>query len=160
MKAARTILALFIAMAVVCLPFTGAVAANTGSMVRHQIPLHADVYAGHMDSVHTHSSHMSSAHMTSMRMASAVDVSSGDKSNAMDMTECCPTESASHANEAPCDSAHCPLMLVCAGAGLSFAAPVFSNYVFPKVVANVTPLLTTQSLRSHTSAPPFRPPRV
>jgi hypothetical protein len=93
----------------------------------------------------------------SSNMSVSMDMSApDDMSVAMDMSDCCPQQAA------PCDKANagCASMLACAGIVLSLSAPSFLNFVFPVVLAELMPALTSQTLRSQTNTPPFRPPRV
>jgi len=88
---------------------------------------------------------------------SSVEMAHMDNMSASaEMSDCCPHE------QAPCDktNGNCTSMAACAGTLLSFSEPVFANFIFPVVLADVMPALASPALRSQTSSPPFRPPRV
>jgi len=90
-------------------------------------------------------------------MSVSMNISPSDAmSVSMDMSDCCPQ------NTAPCEKsmANCATMANCAGNFLSFSEPHFANRVFSMVFVELTPTLASQTLRSQTSSPPFRPPRV
>ncbi len=90
-------------------------------------------------------------------MFASMDMSPADNlSDSMDMSDCCPHKAV------PCENTNgdCTSMAACAGTFLGLSGPVFSVIVFPVVLAEVMPVLTSQTLRSQTSSPPFRPPRV
>jgi hypothetical protein len=72
------------------------------------------------------------------------------------MDDCCP-----HAAN-PCDKAmgDCTSMATCPLKCFSFAGSDSSPHVYPGTLANVLPWLESNSFRSQTSSPPFRPPRV
>lgn len=88
--------------------------------------------------------------------ASMAMPASGDVSVSEGMSDCCPPD------VVPCDKAtgNCADMAACASGFVSFSGVAVSDLVFPLTAAKVLPLLAHQTLRSHTSSPPFRPPRV
>lgn len=93
----------------------------------------------------------------SMDMSASMAMpASGDMSVSEAMSECCPPEAV------PCDqgTSTCADMAACAFSVLSFSGGAVSAQVFPLTAAKDLPLLAHQTLRSHTSSPPFRPPRV
>jgi hypothetical protein len=72
------------------------------------------------------------------------------------MDDCCPDP----ANL--CDKAmgDCGSMAACTLNCLSYAGGISSLLVYPVTLAGTMPLLESDVLHSHTSSPPFRPPRV
>ena len=97
------------------------------------------------------------AKSSDMAASMLMDVSSSNgMSVSVGMSDCCPHESA------PCEktSGNCTSMAACTGVFLSLSEPVSSNLLTPVILADVIPVLTSQTLRSQTSSPPFRPPRV
>ena len=72
------------------------------------------------------------------------------------MDDCCP-----HA-VMPCDKAmgDCASMAACMVNCLSYAGGMSSPLVYPVQLAALMPRFESGVLHSHTSSPPFRPPRV
>ena len=70
--------------------------------------------------------------------------------------DCCPPK----AN--PCDKAmgDCSSMAACALKCFSFSGSSYSIVAFPSIPASLSPPFESNSFRSQTSSPPFRPPRV
>ena len=76
--------------------------------------------------------------------------------SASEPMDCCPPA----AN--PCDKAmgDCASMAACMVNCLSYAGGMSSPLVYPVTLAALMPLFESGVLHSHTSSPPFRPPRV
>lgn len=72
------------------------------------------------------------------------------------VSDCCPSDAV------PCDKAtgNCADMAACAFSNFSFSSGAVAALVFPIVGTQILPPLAHQPLRSQTSSPPFRPPRV
>jgi hypothetical protein len=70
------------------------------------------------------------------------------------MHDCCP----SAAN--PCDKDDCGSMAVCASTCCVYASGVASPLVYPTVLADAMPLLSSGAWPSQLGSPPFRPPRA
>ena len=70
--------------------------------------------------------------------------------------DCCPP------NADPCDKAmgDCSSMAACALKCFSFSGSLYSIVAFPSIPASLSPPFESNSFRSQTSSPPFRPPRV
>lgn len=83
-------------------------------------------------------------------------LTSGDMSVSEAMSECCPPDAA------PCGKAtgSCADMAACAFSNFSFSGGGFADFVFPVVGTQILLPMPHQTLRSQTSSPPFRPPRV
>ena len=76
--------------------------------------------------------------------------------SASEPMDCCPPA----AN--PCDKSmgDCASMAACMVNCLSYAGGESSPLVYPVTLAALMPLFESGILHSHTSSPPFRPPRV
>ncbi len=70
------------------------------------------------------------------------------------MHDCCPPA----AN--PCDKDDCGSMAACASTCCVYASDIASPPVYPAMLADAMPLLSSGARPSQLGSPPFRPPRV
>jgi hypothetical protein len=94
--------------------------------------------------------------MLPMVGGAASSVKSADMSVSDDMSDCCPPQTN------PCEEGmdNCGSMATCPLKCFSFAGTTITDLVVPDVFAESVPSLVSQTFRSQTGSPPFRPPRV